>query len=66
MTKGKFQSTEYIIISPDWCSVEHVELPLSVLPTVGGSIGPVAAAAITRLPNILMEEEKETYSLTQQ
>lgn len=43
-----------------------MELPLSVCPTVRGTVGDMAVSAITRLPHILMEEEKEAYSLTQQ
>ena len=48
------------------CSLEHVELPLAVCPTVAETIGPMTLAAFTRLPHIVLEEEKEAYSVTQQ
>ena len=44
-------------------SLEHVELPLSMCPTVAGTIGPMTLTALTRLPHILVEEEKEAYAL---
>ena len=48
------------------CSLEHVELPLSVSPTVAGTMGPVTLSALTRLPHILMEEEREAYAFSKQ
>ena len=44
-------------------SLEHVELPLSMCPTLAGTIGPMTLTALTRLPHILVEEEKEAYAL---
>lgn len=43
--------------------LEHVELPLSMCPTLAGTIGPMTLTALTRLPHILVEEEKEAYAL---
>lgn len=46
--------------------LEHVELALSVHPTVAGTIGPMTLSALTRLPLTIMEEEKEACAVTQQ
>ena len=54
----------YSALLPFLFSLEHVELPLCLSPTVGGVIGGMAVSAITRLPHILIEEEKEAYSQT--
>ena len=49
-----------------FCSLEYVELPLSIHTTQAGTIGSVAATAMTRLPQILLEEEMEAYTRTRQ
>ena len=47
-------------------SLEYVELPLSIQATQAGTVGPIAVSAMTRLPQILLEEETEAYAQTQQ
>jgi len=49
---------------PPW--LEHIELPLQIVPTPYSTVSSMCASAITRLPNILLEEEQQSYSLCQE
>ena len=44
---------------------EHIELPLQVVPTPYSTLNSMCVSAISRLPNILLEEEQQSYSLCQ-
>ena len=47
-------------------SLEHIQLPLSVVTTPAATMGVMTTEALTRLPSILLEEEEEAYSQTKE
>ena len=46
-------------------SYEHVTLECKVVPTVEGTVSPMALSGLIRLLNILIEEEKHSYENNQ-
>ena len=42
-------------------SIEHIELPIHIVPTVEATLSPTCVSALTHLPEILLEEEMESY-----
>uniref|UniRef100_A0A1X7TSH5 BRCC36 C-terminal helical domain-containing protein n=1 Tax=Amphimedon queenslandica TaxID=400682 RepID=A0A1X7TSH5_AMPQE len=51
-------------ISPP-TSYDHVTLECKVVPTVQGTVSPMASSGLIRLLNILIEEEKHSYENNQ-
>ena len=47
-------------------SISHIELPIHIVPTVEATMSPICVSALTHLPEILLEEEMESYFASQE
>lgn len=47
-------------------SLEHIELPIHIVPTPQATLSPCCVSALTHLPEILLEEEMESYAASQE
>ena len=47
-------------------SLEHIELPVHIVSTPQATLSSKCVSALTHLPEILLEEEMESYSTSQQ
>lgn len=52
-----------IVIPPT--SYEYISLPLSIVPTMHGTISPMILSGLIHLLNILLAEEKQAYDNNQ-
>lgn len=47
------------------CSLEHIELPVHIVGTPQATLSSNCVSALTHLPEILLEEEMESYTASQ-